>query len=155
MIVMSSNIGSNWIQEAANDQEMKKRVMESLGAHFRPEFLNRIDEILIFNRLNADQMNGIVEMQLRQLLKRLSEKQIQVLLTEPAKRFLVKEGFHPTFGARPLKRAIQKFVADPLAQKIVANEFMEGDTVEVSVSRKEGIESLTFKKAVSKTQALA
>ncbi|MBI4218180.1 MAG: AAA family ATPase, partial [Elusimicrobia bacterium] len=146
ILIMSSNIGSNWIQETADYAEMKKRIMESLQAHFRPEFMNRIDEILIFHRLQADQMNSIVEMNLKQLEKRLQEKKVNLILAESAKRFLVKEGFHPSFGARPLKRAIQKFVADPLAQRIVANEIQEGDTIEVSSKRVEGAETLAFKK---------
>ncbi|MBI2119379.1 MAG: ATP-dependent chaperone ClpB [Elusimicrobia bacterium] len=146
LIIMSSNVGSNWIQETSNYQEMKKRIMESLHAHFRPEFLNRIDEILIFQRLQADEMNKIVEIALKQLKNRLNEKKISLALTESAKRFLVKEGFHPAFGARPLKRAIQKFLSDPLAQKIVSNEFKEGDTIEVSSKRVEGIENLVFNK---------
>lgn len=150
LIVMSSNVGSNWIQETPDYQEMKKRIMESLQAHFRPEFLNRIDEILIFQRLQADEMNKIVGINLKQLKNRLNEKKISLVLSESAKRFLVKEGFHPAFGARPLKRAIQKFLADPLAQKIVSNEFKEGDTVEVSSKRAEGIENLVFNKIPSK-----
>ncbi len=91
-------------------------------------------------------MNKIVEIALKQLENRLNEKKISLILTESAKRFLVKEGFHPAFGARPLKRAIQKFLSDPLAQKIVSNEFKEGDTIEVSSKRMEGIENLVFNK---------
>ena len=150
VIILSSNVGSNWIQETSDYKEMKQRVMDSLQAHFRPEFLNRIDEILIFNRLHADQMNAIVEMQLKQLQKRLADKRIELVLSEPAKRFLVKEGFHPSYGARPLKRAIQKYLADPLAQKIVSNEIQEGSVVEATVFKKEGVEELTFKKLPSK-----
>ena len=146
VMILSSNVGSNWIQEVRDPSELKKRIMEALQAHFRPEFLNRIDEILIFNRLQADQMNGIVQIQLGALRKRLAERKIELVLSESAVRFLVKEGFDPAFGARPLKRAIQKFVADPLAQKIVSHEFREGDTVEVSAKREEGVESLVFKK---------
>ncbi len=144
IIIMSSNIGSNWIQETSDYADMKKRVTESIQAHFRPEFLNRIDEVLIFQRLAADQMNVIVEKQLKLLEKRLEEKKMKIVLAEPAKRFLVKEGFHPAFGARPLKRAIQKFVADPLAGKIIAGEFKEGDRIEVVTQRVKGEESLDF-----------
>lgn len=154
LIVMTSNVGSNWIQETSEYQEMKKRVLEALQAHFRPEFLNRIDDILIFKRLAADQMNAIVEMQLKQLQKRLSEKKVELVLTESAMRFLVKEGFHPSYGARPLKRAIQKYLADPLAQKVVSNEIKDGETVEVTSKRTEGVETLVFKKAAEKNPSL-
>lgn len=147
VIVMTSNVGSNWIQETSNYGEMKKRVAEALQAHFRPEFLNRIDEILIFHRLAADQMNGIIEVQIKQLQKRLGEKKIELVLTNSAKQFLVKEGFSPSYGARPLKRTIQKYLADPLAQKIVSQEIQEGNTIEVSSKSKEGVESLVFKKS--------
>ncbi len=154
IIIMSSNIGSNWIQETTDYDQMKKRVMESIQTHFRPEFLNRIDEILIFQRLGATQMNAIVEKQLKLLEKRLEEKKIKLVLTEPTKRYLVKEGFHPSFGARPLKRAIQKSVADPLASKIISGEFKEGDAVEVRSQRVKGEESLAFQKIETKTPVL-
>lgn len=147
LIIMSSNIGSNWIQETSDYHEMKKRVTESIQAHFRPEFINRIDEILIFHRLNADQMNSILDLNLKQIMNRLKDRKINLKISEPAKRFFVKEGFHPSYGARPLKRTLQKFLIDPLAQKIVSEEFKEGDTIEVSSKRTEGVESLTFKKA--------
>ena len=146
LIILSSNIGSNWIQETSDYKEMKKRVTESIQAHFRPEFLNRIDEVLIFHRLNADQMNSILDLNLKQITNRLKERKIDLKISEPAKRFFVKEGFHPSYGARPLKRTLQKFLIDPLAQKIVSEEFKEGDIVEVSAKRTDGIESLFFKK---------
>ncbi len=153
LIVMTSNIGSNWIQETSDYKEMKGKVEEALEAHFRPEFLNRVDEVLIFRRLEADQMNGIVERQLKTLLKRLENRKIEVTLEENARRFLVKEGFDPAYGARPLKRAIQKFVVDPLAQKIVKGEINEGDSIVVSAKRTEGVESLVFKKPERKKAA--
>ena len=150
MIVMTSNVGSNWIQETSEYSEMKKKIMESLQANFRPEFLNRIDEIIIFRRLEADQMNAIVDMHLAALQRRLKDKNIELVLSESAKRFLVKEGFDPAFGARPLKRAIQKFVADPLAQRIVQGDVKDGEAVEVSAKRTDGIEALVFKKIAPK-----
>ena len=146
LIVMSSNIGSNWVQDTSDYAEMKKKVTESLQAHFRPEFLNRIDEILIFRRLSADQMNAIVDIHLEALRERLAAKNVRLTLKEGAKRFLVKEGFHPAYGARPLKRAIQHHLADPLAQRIVENRIQEGDAVEVSSKRTEGAESLVFER---------
>jgi ATP-dependent Clp protease ATP-binding subunit ClpB len=155
VMILSSNVGSNWIQEVRDPAELKKRINEALQANFRPEFLNRIDEILVFNRLQADQMNAIVEIQLESLRKRLAERKITLTLSEPAKRFLVKEGFDPAFGARPLKRAIQKFVADPLAQKIVSGEFQEGEAVEVSAKHDDGVETLVFKKISRKAGAAA
>ncbi|OGR86845.1 MAG: ATP-dependent chaperone ClpB [Elusimicrobia bacterium RIFCSPLOWO2_01_FULL_60_11] len=146
LIVMTSNVGSNWISETSDYSDMKKRVMEALEANFRPEFLNRVDEILIFRRLAADQMNAIVEKNLRSLTARLAEKNITLKLSESAERFLVKEGFDPAYGARPLKRAIQEHVADPLAQRIIQGEVQEGDSVEVTSKRTEGAESLVFKR---------
>src|SRR4029077_10726582 len=107
IIIMTSNIGSNWIQEEKNHEEIKKRVQEALRAHFRPEFLNRIDEIVIFRRLDDRQLSQIVDIQLSEMQRRLAEKRIRLELTEAAKNAVAKEGFDPAFGARPLKRAIQ------------------------------------------------
>src|SRR5439155_14377657 len=100
IIIMTSNIGSNWIQEEKNDEEIKKRVQEALRAHFRPEFLNRIDEIVIFRRLDDQQLSQIVDIQLSEMQRRLAEKKIRLELTEAAKNAVAKEGFDPAFGAR-------------------------------------------------------
>jgi len=144
IIIMTSNIGSNWIQEEKNDEEIKKRVQEALRAHFRPEFLNRIDEIVIFKRLNDRQLSQIVDIQLSEMQRRLAEKRIRLELTEAAKNAVAKEGFDPAFGARPLKRAIQHLIVDPLAKKVIAGEIREGSTVKIDFAKKNGSGELIF-----------
>ncbi len=110
------------------------RDQDSLRAHFRPEFINRIDEIVFFHSLEQDHIKQIVEIQLRGLLKRLSERKITVELSEGAKDFLVREGYDPVYGARPLKRALQRRLLDPLALRVLDGEFREGDTISVDVT---------------------
>jgi ATP-dependent Clp protease ATP-binding subunit ClpB len=138
VLIMTSNIGSQWIQDlgAKDYEEMRRRVLDALRAHFKPEFLNRVDEVIIFHALTLENIKEIVEIQLRNLRKRLAEKKISLTLTDRAKEFLAKEGFDPVYGARPLKRAIQRFIQDPLALKLLEREFSEGDTVEADVSLK-------------------
>jgi ATP-dependent Clp protease ATP-binding subunit ClpB len=133
VIIMTSNIGSQWITELGphDDAEMRQRVTEALRAHFRPEFLNRIDEIVIFHSLSRDQIAKIVEIQLSGLRKRLGERHLRIELTDAAKELLANEGYDPVYGARPLKRAIQRRILDPLAQAVLRGEFREGETVEV------------------------
>ncbi len=144
IIIMTSNIGSNWIQEEKNYEEIKKRVQEALRAHFRPEFLNRIDEIVIFRRLDDRQLSQIVDIQLSEMQRRLAEKRIRLELTEAAKNAVAKEGFDPAFGARPLKRAIQHLIVDPLAKKVIAGEIREGSTVKIDFAKKNGSGELIF-----------
>jgi ATP-dependent Clp protease ATP-binding subunit ClpB len=110
------------------------RDLDSLRAQFRPEFINRIDEIVFFHSLEREHIKAIVEIQLRGLLKRLSDRKITVELTEPAKDFLVREGYDPVYGARPLKRALQRRLLDPLALRVLDGAFREGDTVVVDVA---------------------
>jgi ATP-dependent Clp protease ATP-binding subunit ClpB len=138
VLIMTSNIGSQLIQDlgAKDYEEMRRRVLDALRAHFKPEFLNRVDEVIIFHALTFENIKEIVEIQLRNLRKRLAEKKISLVLTDRAKEFLAKEGFDPVYGARPLKRAIQRFIQDPLALKLLEKEFSEGDTVEADVSLK-------------------
>jgi ATP-dependent Clp protease ATP-binding subunit ClpB len=138
IIIMTSNIGSNWIQEEKDEGEIKKRVQEALRAHFRPEFLNRIDEIVIFKRLTDEQLSRIVDIQLAQVSRRLEEKRIRLELTEAAKAAVAKEGYDPGFGARPLKRALQQLIFDPLSKKVIAGEIHEGVTVKVDAPKKGG-----------------
>jgi len=138
IIIMTSNIGSNWIQEEKDDGEIKKRVQEALRAHFRPEFLNRIDEVVIFKRLTDAQLSKIVEIQLGLLAKRLEDKKVRLQLTEAAKAAIAKEGYDPSFGARPLKRTVQRLILDPLARKLIAGEIHEGETVKVDAPKKSG-----------------
>jgi ATP-dependent Clp protease ATP-binding subunit ClpB len=153
-IIMTSNIGSQWIQDlgARDYEEMRRRVLEALRAHFKPEFLNRVDEVIIFHALTLENIKEIVEIQLRNLRKRLAERKISMTLTERAKEFLAKEGFDPVYGARPLKRAIQRFIQDPLALKILQGEFSEGDTVEVDATQKN---ELIFSKPSARVRSKA
>ncbi|MDO8446021.1 MAG: ATP-dependent chaperone ClpB [Deltaproteobacteria bacterium] len=146
VVIMTSNIGSQWIQELGEKEygKMKEMVLEALRSQFRPEFLNRIDETIIFHSLSLEHLKGIIEIQLANLRKRLSERKLSINLTNSAKELLAKEGYDPTYGARPLKRAIQRVIQDPLALKLLSGEFVEGDTIGVDavkgemVFRKEG-----------------
>ena len=107
--------------------------MEALRQHFRPEFLNRVDEIIIFDRLNDEDLKKIVEIQLRRLTKRLEKQKITLELTDAAKALIAREGYDPVYGARPLKRAIQKEILDPLSLEILEGKFHEGQTIRVDV----------------------
>src|SRR5262249_165323 len=145
LLIRASNLGSHLIQEMAltDPEGMRRRVMEAVQQHFRPEFLNRVDEIIIFQSLSVEQIKQIVEIQLGLLRKRLAERHITLTLTEAAKEAIALAGFDPVYGARPLKRAIQRQIQDPLAQRLLAGEFQEGDHVVVD-SDAEG--ALTFTK---------
>ena len=140
VVIMTSNLGSQYIAERADaaggaiDEGTHRRVMEALREHFRPEFLNRIDEIIFFHALTREHMKRIIDIQLRNLVKRLEERKIHVELTDAAKEQLVREGYDPTYGARPLKRTIQRRVLDPLALQVLEGAFTEGDTVIVDAS---------------------
>ena len=131
VLIMTSNVGSQWIQELTgkDDAELERRVMEALRSTFRPEFLNRIDEIIIFNALGSEEIKKIVDIQIALLSKRMEESKITLRLTEKAKDFLANTGFDPVYGARPLKRTIQHLVQDPLAMKILEGSVGEGDQV--------------------------
>jgi len=133
IVIMTSNVGSQYIQElgAANWEELQERVTQALRAQFKPEFLNRIDETIIFHNLTRDEIGEIVKIQMGRLRDRLAEKDISLLLTERAADFLAGEGYDPVYGARPLKRAIQKHVENPLSLEILKGSVKDGDTVEV------------------------
>ena len=133
IIIMTSNIGSEWIMEYQNrDRELlMRKINEALRHHFRPEFLNRVDEIIIFNALGKEQIMQIIDIQINNLNTRLAEKGISVELTTECREFLSQVGFDPQFGARPLKRAIQRYIENPLAQEIIAGNIKEGDKVVV------------------------
>jgi ATP-dependent Clp protease ATP-binding subunit ClpB len=131
VIIMTSNIGSQFIMEDLPKEERDRRVTEALRAHFRPEFLNRIDEIIIFDRLDDRQITKIVDFQLKRLLQRLGDRKISLELSDDAKRFLVKEGYDPAYGARPLRRVIQREILDPLSLEILDGKFQEGDRISV------------------------
>jgi len=136
VIVMTSNLGSQRIQELAgedNYEEMKSSVMEVVSQHFRPEFINRIDDIVVFHPLGREHIRKIVDIQLGYLQERLAEKDMEIVLTDAARDRLAEAGFDPVYGARPLKRAIQQQIENPLAQEILQGKFKPGDTIEVSV----------------------
>jgi ATP-dependent Clp protease ATP-binding subunit ClpB len=130
-IIMTSNVGSSWIQElAAKDRRaMENRVMEALRTTFKPEFLNRIDDIIIFNSLGPEEISRIVDIQLMRLQKLLATKKVTLELTDQARELLFKEGYDPTYGARPLKRAIQQLIQDKLALKLLDGDILPGDRV--------------------------
>jgi ATP-dependent Clp protease ATP-binding subunit ClpB len=136
VLIMTSNVGTQWIQELGNKnpKEMESRVMESLRTTFKPEFLNRIDEIVIFNSLDREEIKAIVDIQIDILQKRLAGNKISLELTEEAKDFLARTGFDPVYGARPLKRSIQHLIQDPLAMKILEGTVKEGERVKVDVA---------------------
>ncbi len=131
IIIMTSNVGSHWIQELGADQheEMEKRVMEALRAGFKPEFLNRIDDIIIFHNLAPEQLNAIVDIQLKDLKKRLEDQHLTLELSDAAKALLAQEGYDPAFGARPLKRAIQKHIENPLAMEMLQGRLSDGSSI--------------------------
>jgi ATP-dependent Clp protease ATP-binding subunit ClpB len=142
VIIMTSNIGSQYILDVTDRKERNRRVLDALRAHFRPEFLNRVDEIIIFDRLTEDELVTIVDIQLRRVIKRLSQRNLQLTLTDAAKKLLAKEGFDPVFGARPLKRTIQRDLLDPLSLELLEGKFKEGDSIRADVVG----DRITFKK---------
>ena len=145
VIIMTSNLGSHKIQEMAGDsyEEIKAAVMNSVNQHFRPEFVNRIDEIVVFHPLGQEQMAGIADIQLSRLRKRLQERDMDIVLSDEAMTQLVAVGYDPVYGARPLKRAIQQEIENPLSVKLLSGEFVAGDTIKVDVDAED---KLTFDK---------
>jgi ATP-dependent Clp protease ATP-binding subunit ClpB len=131
IVIMTSNVGSQWVQEmAASDrQEMEKRVTDALRASFRPEFLNRIDEIIIFQSLTAAEILKIVDIQIGRLSRRLADKNIELILTDGSKELIARQGYDPVFGARPLKRIIQQYIENPLSLEILEGKIADGDRV--------------------------
>ncbi len=142
VIIMTSNIGSQFIMEDLKVAERNRRVMESLRGHFRPEFLNRIDEIVIFDRLNDRDITKIIDIQLGRLLHRLEKQKLSLQLSEKAKAYLAKEGYDPAYGARPLKRVIQQKILDPLSMEILDGRIKEGDSIQGDLIQ----DKLIFKK---------
>ncbi|MBR9652326.1 ATP-dependent chaperone ClpB [Thalassovita aquimarina] len=135
LIVLTSNLGAqalSQLPEGADASDAKRDVMDAVRAHFRPEFLNRLDETIIFDRLGRADMDGIVDIQLRRLAKRLAGRKITLDLDDAAKKWLADEGYDPVFGARPLKRVIQRALQDPLAELLLAGDVKDGDVIEVS-----------------------
>jgi ATP-dependent Clp protease ATP-binding subunit ClpB len=134
VIIMTSNIGSQFIMEDLKVEERNKRVMEALRGHFRPEFLNRVDEIVIFDRLTDREIGKIVDIQLARLEKRLGNQNLKLELSDKARAYLAKEGYDPAYGARPLKRVIQQKILDPLSMEILDGKIHEGQTISADVS---------------------
>jgi ATP-dependent Clp protease ATP-binding subunit ClpB len=152
LIILTSNLGSqalSQLPEGSDVAEAKRNVMEAVRAHFRPEFLNRLDEIVIFDRLTRPQMDGIVDIQMARLLKRLAARKITLALDDAARKWLADEGYDPVYGARPLKRVIQKALQDPLAEALLAGDILDGATVPVTA----GPEGLIIGERVGTTRA--
>ena len=145
VVILTSNVGSQFLTEGISPEIAEERVLGSLREQFRPEFLNRIDEIVVFHRLARSEIDRIVDFQLAHLATRLAERDITVTLTDAAKRVIADEGYDPAYGARPLKRVIQKRIQDQLALRLLKGEFTDGDTVEVDAGA-DGV--LTFHVAV-------
>ena len=142
IIIMTSNVGSRWIKDKGVD-EARDKVMEELDRIFRPEFLNRIDEIILFRSLTKEDLRRIVDIQMRHLRRLLDERKMDLQMTDEARRHLAEVGYDPVYGARPLKRVIQRQVQDPLALSLLRGEFDEGDTVRLEAPNGR----ITFKKA--------
>ncbi len=146
VIIMTSNLGSQMIQEMSGEDQysaMKSAIMEVVGGHFRPEFINRVDDVVVFHPLGRDHIRKIVDIQLGYLHDRLAERDLHIHLSDGARDKLADAGFDPVYGARPLKRAIQQQIENPLAQEILAGKFKSGDTIEVEVED----DRLDFRKA--------
>jgi ATP-dependent Clp protease ATP-binding subunit ClpB len=129
VIIMTSNIGSSAIQDVSNPEQREAMVRESLKEFFRPEFINRIDEIVIFDRLDASQLDKIVLIQLQRVIERLAKQNINLTLSDEVIRKLADEGYDPVFGARPLKRAIQNLLLNPLSLEVLEGNFKDGDKI--------------------------
>ena len=144
VLIMTSNIGSQHIVDLdiSEESEMRRRVMDALRSHFKPEFLNRVDDVVIYHPLGEEQISHILDIQLELLRVRLGDRRLSLELTDAAVEFLAKRGYDPQYGARPLKRLIQREVQDPLAMRILEGEFVEGTTVRGDLA--EGGEGLQF-----------
>jgi ATP-dependent Clp protease ATP-binding subunit ClpB len=153
IVIMTSNLGSQWINEPGLSwDEIRERAIDAVRQHFRPELLNRIDEIAIFHPLGMEQIERIVEIQLRGLRKRLEDRKMSLELTEHANEVLARQGFDPVYGARPLKRAIQREIVQPLAMRLLQGEFRDGDSILVDVDQ---ASNLVFRRADATHQAVS
>jgi ATP-dependent Clp protease ATP-binding subunit ClpB len=133
VLIMTSNLGSREIQAVADDEkQVREAVLEVLREHFKPEFLNRIDDIVIFHQLSREQIGDIIDIQLERLRKMLAEREMRLILDDSAKQLLAREGYDPLYGARPLKRAIQTHIQNPLASKLLRGEILPGQNIRVS-----------------------
>jgi ATP-dependent Clp protease ATP-binding subunit ClpB len=149
VVIMTSNVGSHLVAERAArgdtilDEGVRRQLLDAMRQHFKPEFLNRVDDIIFFHALDRDAIRHIIDIQLAALLRRLQDRKIQLHLTERARDRIIEEGYDPVYGARPLKRTLQRRVLDPLALAILQGEFKEGDAIEVDADR----EGLTLRPA--------
>lgn len=154
MIIMTSNLGAEYLTALGENEDsdaVRDQVMEVVRAAFRPEFLNRVDEIILFHRLRRSEMGAIVDIQLERLRKLLSDRKITLELEDDARVFLADRGYDPAYGARPLKRAIQKYVQDPLAEKVLQGEFPDGSVIKVVA----GSDRLNFKRGAGANKEAA
>ncbi|WP_337269249.1 ATP-dependent chaperone ClpB [Oryzifoliimicrobium ureilyticus] len=154
MIIMTSNLGAEYLSQLGDGEDSDKvrdQVMEVVRSHFRPEFLNRIDEIILFHRLRREEMGSIVDIQLRRLLELLADRKITLELDDDARAWLANKGYDPIYGARPLKRVIQKFVQDPLAEQILGGEIADGSLVKAT----SGSDRLLFRSRPSSVSVAA
>jgi ATP-dependent Clp protease ATP-binding subunit ClpB len=152
LIILTSNLGSQFIASLRDDQkveDVEDQVMEVVRGHFRPEFLNRLDEIILFHRLALEHMGAIVDIQVQRVSNLLKDRKVTLDLTEAARRWLARVGYDPVYGARPLKRSVQKHLQDPLAEMILRGEVPDGSTVRVD----EGDGHLTLSVAESAREA--
>ena len=136
IIVMTSNIASHWIQDLTgpeNEEELRRRVKQALKEAFRPEFLNRIDETIVFHSLSKELINQIAEIQLKELQKRLAKHNFRLTVTDRLKEKLAQEGYDPHFGARPLKRTIQQMIENPLSMEILEGKFIDGSEIRADI----------------------
>jgi ATP-dependent Clp protease ATP-binding subunit ClpB len=144
VVIMTSNLGSHIFREYERPEKVRPLIMQELRNTLRPEFLNRIDEVVIFAPLGRDELTRIVDIQLKHLRQRLAARRLDLEVTDAAQALLGREGYDPTFGARPLKRTIQRLVQDPLALRLLEREFVDGDTVVVDAENGE----VVFRRAV-------
>jgi len=146
VLIMTSNVASQTIFELAqrDRDQMRQRILEALQATFKPEFLNRIDDTVVFDPLGREQISQIIDLQLEHLRRLLAERKISLELTESARDLLLREGFEPAYGARPMKRALQRLIQNPLAQKILQGEVLPGNHVTVKADRKTS--AMTFER---------
>ncbi len=144
VVIMTSNLGSQWILSAdETETSMEEKVLVTVRDHFKPEFLNRVDEIIVFHRLSQEHLAKIIDIQLEGLRRRLAQRNLNLAIDDDARRFLAEKGYEPAYGARPLKRLVQRAIENPLALKLLDGTFSDGDTIEVGVDGDE----LTFTKA--------
>ncbi|MGQ9629808.1 MAG: ATP-dependent chaperone ClpB [bacterium] len=153
IIIMTSNIGSQWILElqGRDEEEMRRRLQEALRARFRPEFLNRVDEIITFRNLDLPLIKRIVDIQIRRFMERMANRKLNIVLTDAAKEHIAQEGFDPVYGARPLRRVIQHEIQNELAMRMIEGEVRDGDTIEVDLDGSAG--KLKFKVSTRPTEA--